>query len=267
MFKKDKNFYTDLYSFFILKKKTHKKKIENIYRLLRVDNTFKTTTYNRMFDINIKLRKYLKKYFSRKVMICDLGISSGQSTIELFLDLDEKNIKNVYGFDKQIYFKVYKIKKFIFLYSLKNDLLMVEYDKHCLRYRYFFIFKKLEKVLFYFLKIMKFKFINSNVLLPNLNKVDKCKFFEQDIFNIEKKYQNLFDIVRVSNLLNYSYFSKAELKKAIYNINKISKRNSLILVSKTLNKKNMGSFFIKKNGKLQLLEDYNGGSEVKKLMI
>ena len=60
MFKKDKNFYTDIYSFFILKKKTHKKKIENIYRLLRVDNTFKTTTYNRMFDINIKLRKYLK---------------------------------------------------------------------------------------------------------------------------------------------------------------------------------------------------------------
>ena len=39
-------------------------------------------------------------------------------------------------------------------------------------------------------------------------------------------------MVRVSNLLNYSYFSEKELKKAIININKISKENAIILISK-----------------------------------
>ena len=145
---------------------------------------------------------------------------------------------------------------------------MVEYDKYCLRYRYFFVFKKLEKILIFFLDLIKKKFQKSKVLVPNLEKIDKCKFFEQDIFNIEKKYFNLFNVVRVTNLLNYSYFSKSELKIAILNINKISKENCIILINRTTkNKKNIASFFIKKNGKFKLIEDVNGGSEIKDLML
>ncbi len=268
MFKKNKNFYTDVYSYFVLKKKLSKKRIEKIFTLLRVDNTFKTTAYNRMFDINKRLIKYLNKFFSKKVMVCDFGISSGQSTYELFTNLGNSKIKKIYGFDKQIYVQLFKFKKFIFLFSLNKDLLMVEYDKYCLRYRYFYIFKKFEKVLFSILNFIKIKFILSKVLVKEFDKIDKLKFFEQDIFNIEKKYFNLFDIVRVSNLLNYTYFSKVELKKAVLNIKKISKENSIILVSKTKNKKkNVGSFFRKKNGKFTLLEDFNGGSEIKELML
>ncbi len=268
MFKKNKNFYTDVYGFFVLKKKLSKKRIETIFKLLRVDGTFKTTFDNRMFDINKKLLKYLNKFFSRKVMICDFGISSGQSTFELFVDLGKSKIKNIYGFDKQIYFQLYKFKKFIFLFSLNKDLLMVEYDKYCLRYRYFYIFKKFEKILFHILSFMKIKFVISKVLVKDFDKIDKFKFFEQDIFNIDKKYYNLFDVVRVSNLLNYTYFSEVELKKAISNIKKISKENSVVLVSKTKNKKkNVGSFFRKKSGKFELLEDFNGGSEIKELML
>ena len=72
-------------------------------------------------------------------MICDLGVSSGQSTKELYDDLNNIKIKTIYGFDKQINIKIYKLNKLIFLFSLKNQLLMVEYNKYCLRYRYFFI--------------------------------------------------------------------------------------------------------------------------------
>ena len=108
----------------------------------------------------------------------------------------------------------------------------------------------------------------SNVLIPNLDKIDKFKFFEQDIFDIEKKYFNLFDVVRVSNLLNYNYFSKSKLNKAIMNINKISKENCILLVNRTTEKKkNIASFFIKKQGKFRLLEDINGGSEIKNLIL
>ena len=268
MFKKNKNLYTDVYSFFVLRKKISKKRIEKIFTLLRVDSTFKTTYENRMFDINKKLKTYLNKFFSKKVMICDFGISSGQSTFELFNNLGKSKIKKIYGFDKQIYIRIYKFNKFIFLFSLDKNLLMVEYDKYCLRYRYFLIFKNFDKIIFYLFGLMRKKFKTSKVLVKDFKKKNIFKFIEQDIFNVKKKYYNLFDIVRVSNLLNYTYFSEIELNKAIFNINKISKENAIILISKTKeNKKNVGSFFIKKNGKLKFLEDYNGGSEIKELVL
>lgn len=266
--KKFNNFYTDIYSFFILKKNINKYRMEKIFSKLRVDNTFKTTSYNRMGDINKKLKKYIKKFFSKKILVCDFGVSSGQSTLELYYSLNKKQIKYLYGFDKQIYIKIYKFKKFIFLYSLKNDLLMVEYDKYCLRYRYYYIFKKIERLLVYLLDLINIKYEKSKVLIPNLDKIDKCKFYEQDIFQIKKKYFNLFDVVRVTNLLNYSYFSENKLKEAIKSINKISKNNCIILVNRTTDKKkNTASFFRKKNGKFELLEDVNGGSEIKNLML
>tara|TARA_B110000027_G_C16090653_1_gene288239 strand:- start:663 stop:1394 length:732 start_codon:yes stop_codon:yes gene_type:complete len=242
--------------------------MEKIFSKIRVDTTFKTTSYDRMVDINKKLKNYIKKLFSKKIVICDFGVSSGQSTLELYNDLNNEKLKNIYGFDKQIYLRIYKYKKYIFLYSSRNNLLMVEYDKYCLRYRYFFVFKKFEKLLVYLLDLMKIKFQRSSVLVPNLEKKDKCKFFEQDVFNIEKKFFNLFDVIRVTNLLNYSYFSESKLKIAILNINKISKENCIILINRTArNKKNTASFFRKKNGKFELLEDVNGGSEIKDLML
>jgi hypothetical protein len=266
--KKFNNFYTDINSFFILKKNINKVRMEKIFSKIRVGTTFKTTSYDRMADVNKKLKNYIKKNFSKKIMVCDFGVSSGQSTLELYNDLNKEQLQNIYGFDKQIYLKIYKYKKYIFLYSSRNNLLMVEYDKYCLRYRYFIVFKKLDKLLVYFLDLMKIKFQKSKVLVPNLEKIDKCKFFEQDIFNIEKKYFKLFDVIRVTNLLNYSYFSESKLKMAILNINKISKENCIILINRTTrNKKNIASFFIKKNGKFELLEDVNGGSEIKDLML
>ncbi len=266
--KNSNNFYTDIYSFFVLKKKINKVRMENIFSKLKIDSTFKTTSYNRTNDLNIKLKKHITKYFTKKITLCDIGISSGQSTKELYDHLDKNKINYIYGFDKQINIKIYKLNNFVFLYSLKNELMMVEYDKYCLRFRYFYFFKKIEKILIHLFKYMNIKFKKTNVLIPDLEKITKCKFFEQDIFDIEKKYSNSFDVVRVSNLLNYSYFSKSKLKKAIVNINKISKENCIVLINRTTNKKkNTASFFRKRRGKFELLEDINGGSEIKDLII
>ena len=268
MSKKHKN-YTDIYSYFILKKNINHKMMKKIYSLLRVDSTFMTTSYNRMFDVNKLLKRYVNKYFSKKIVICDFAISSGQATHELYMDLNKTKIKNIYGFDKKIYIKIYRIKKFVFLFSSKSELLLVEFDKHCLRYRYFFLFKKIEKILINLFGFLKIKYKKSKLLIPNLKRIKKFKFYEQDIFNINKKYFNFFDVVRVSNLLNYAYFSETKLKKAVKNISKISKENSIVLINRTPNnkKKNTASFFLKKDGKFKLLEDVNGGSEIKKLML
>ena len=56
------------------------------------------------------------------------------------------------------------------------------------------------------------------------------------------------------------------MKTAILNIKKITKENSIVLVNRTTDKKNIASFFIKKGGKFRLLENVNGGSEIKNLI-
>ena len=150
MRKNNKN-YTDIYSYFILKKNINEKMMKKIFSLLRVDSTFMTTSYNRMFDVNLILKKYVNKYISKKPVVCDFAVSSGQSTLELLTDLTKQKIKNIYGFDKKIYITIYKLGKLIFLYSSKNELLMVEYNKQCLRYRYFFLLKKVEKIFLVYL--------------------------------------------------------------------------------------------------------------------
>ena len=80
-----------------------------------------TTSYNRMFDVNKLLKKYIEKYFSKKIVVCDFAVSSGQSTLELFLDLNQNKIDKIYGFDKKINITIYKLGKFIFLYSSNKN--------------------------------------------------------------------------------------------------------------------------------------------------
>ena len=46
-------------------------------------------------------------------MICDFAIF-WQSTLELYNNLNKTKIESIYGFDKQIYLKIYKIKNLIF---------------------------------------------------------------------------------------------------------------------------------------------------------
>ena len=106
--------------------------------------------------------------------------------------------------------------------------------------------------------MINIKYNKTKLLTPHLENIDKIKFFEQDIFNVDKKYSNFFDVIRVSNLLNYSYFSESKLKKAIINLKKISKENSIILINRTPNntKKNTGSLFRKKKGKFEVNRGY-----------
>ena len=82
--------------------------------------------------------------------------------------------------------------------------------------------------------------------MPILDKIEKCKFFEEDIFDINKRYFRLFDVIRVTNLLNYSYFSRDKLKTAISNINKISKENCIVLLNRTTKKKKIWLVFLEK---------------------
>ena len=54
-----------------------KKMMKKIFSLLRVDSTFMTTSYNRMIDVNLILRKYIKKIFLKKLQYVTLLFLQG----------------------------------------------------------------------------------------------------------------------------------------------------------------------------------------------
>ena len=52
------------------------------------------------------------------------------------------------------------------------------------------------------------------------------------------------------------------------NLNNILRENGIIfLINRTTKQNKNSKFFIKKNGKFELLEDLNGGSEIKDLIL
>ena len=51
--------------------------MKKIFSLLRVDSTFMTTSYNRMIDVNLILRKYIKKIFLKKLQYVTLLFLQG----------------------------------------------------------------------------------------------------------------------------------------------------------------------------------------------
>ena len=61
----------------------------NVKKYLRSGGTLQ---FNDAFGTSIKY--YIKKFFPKKnILICDFGVSSGQSTLELHNDLNNQKIK------------------------------------------------------------------------------------------------------------------------------------------------------------------------------
>ena len=67
---------------------------------------------------------------------------------------------------------------------------MVEYNKYCLRYRYFFLFQKIEKILIFIFKLINIEGKKSNLLIPGLKKL-KILNLKNRIYLILKK--NIFN--------------------------------------------------------------------------
>lgn len=262
------NRYTNIYDYFIENDISTRSQVKNIYARLHVGSTVKTTKQNRMEKITEYTIDLLKRNFDTSINICDFGISSGQTTYDLYKKCNNIGLlKTLYGFDRQIYASMLCLGKFIFLFSKENDLMFGEYDKHALRTIYFYPLKKVDQLLLFFLKKFLKKSFEIDVIINELKEKNDLYYSEENIFNINKKYHNKFEFIRVSNLLNKVYFSDRDIIIALINIKNILREDGILLINRTnSNDVDNGTFFIKKNNKLEVIEDFNNGSEVKELI-
>ena len=81
---------------------------------------------------------------------------------------------------------------------------------------------------------------------------------------------NFTHLTKINGVFELDYWGVSTKKISNFlNTRNLERENCIISINRTpINKKkNSASFFIKKNGKFELLEDLNGGSELKKLML
>jgi len=263
-------YYTNIYDYFVEKKVDCENQFENIYAKLKVGTTYKTTAKNRMDKLNEVSENVLSNNLNAtdKLKICDFGISSGDTTLDLIYALNEKNFSfEIIGFDKNIEATMITLGKFIFLFSSDNRLLFVEYNKYAVKKKIVKFFSIFEKTLFKFLNYSKYTEKKKIDLLSNdLRNSNNFKFEEQDIFKINE-YLSQFDFIRVSNLLNFSYFSDEQINLACKNIFKILKNGGILLVNRTSGTEENGSFFIKDEKEFKLIQDFGKGSETKNIVL
>ena len=67
--------------------------MENIYSKLIVDSTFKTTSFQRMKTTNVKLKKYIKKFFIKKLIFVILEYPLGRQLLNFIMILTKIKLK------------------------------------------------------------------------------------------------------------------------------------------------------------------------------
>lgn len=81
------------------------------------------------------------------------------------------------------------------------------------------------------------------------------------------KENNTFNFVRCMNILNIEYFPEDKIIIGLQNLKDSLVDKGILLIGRTLqNGVNQASFYKKENNNLILMEEINGGSEIKSII-
>lgn len=104
---------------------------------------------------------------------------------------------------------------------------------------------------------------------PLLKDKSNINWIEQDLFEVNESLTGAFDLIRCCNILNFCYFSEAQLCNAVQILTRYLKPNGLLLVSRSLDSDtsmHMASLWFKEENRIIHLSDLNGGSEIKEIV-
>ena len=107
------------------------------------------------------------------------------------------------------------------------------------------------------------------LLSPAVKNSKTISFIEEDILLPPSKNEiEKYNVIRAANILNNVYFDEQRLKNIVSNLFLQLKPGGLLIVCKTDDAGiNHASLFTKKEKQFSLLEDMNGGSEIKNTVL
>jgi len=261
--------------FFVLKITKGFVKIENqavldkFYRDIFVNSKIsKRTLEGRFADLDNITVALLQN--QKNINLHDVAVSSGITSVDLYNRLHSNGMSlSFFVSDKYAEFFVKKgfvkrvfdnEKQFVFGYYA----FFFGVDKNLNFPLTMWLFRKMRKIPIP--KQFDYKILLFHPKLQTLINNKQVNYIDYDI--LATKTELKFSFIRCMNILNFSYFSDAEIKQAVANIYSSLHENGILLVGRTeKNGKNNASFFEKKDSKYSLLQDVYGGSEIKSIVL
>lgn len=102
---------------------------------------------------------------------------------------------------------------------------------------------------------------------PSVGDEHDLLYEHQDIFTLKEDYRRRFDVVRCANVLNFSYFDGETILRAVDLLRQYLKPDGHFIVSKCdQTEREAGTVFEERAGALEVVERFNGGSEIEHLI-
>lgn len=238
---------------------------------LFVDGMYKSTYWNRL-ELSTKLISQVLKNTGKNYSFLDVGASDGSSSFYThnFLSKLNYNIKT-YSTDKHTSI-LYNRKKLLgYFYTEEGDpflchignLFMLKLHNGVHKD---FISKKLVKYLKkrFYKSTFAVRPVRISLRNPALTESKNFNFESLDIFVLKEDYYGRFDIIRCSNLLHLTYFSREEIRKAVDMLKRYLKPGGYLVISRS-DKDSLtesGAMYKKEKNRFVKIKEFNQGSDI-----
>lgn len=241
---------------------------DEFFPFIRLPNgTFKTTRANRMTDVDERLVALLSRE-ARHYDLLDVAASSGTCTVELDDALMTHGIEHATcASDLILDASCLSLWPGRILFCEKDHLLQVDFAG--------LAFpntppSKLSGLLFFVARGLiglarRVGWSATQVpLLSVAARRSSITFSEGDVFGevFRADPARRFDVIRAANILTASYFTEAEIKRAVGNLKERLRPEGLLVLVRTENEINLTSIYRLHNDSLELVEHVNGGVEI-----
>jgi hypothetical protein len=261
-------------------------------RVVLPNGTVKTTSANRVDDLNEAVLPFLERMAERPVQIMDVGVSSGVSTLEWFDSLSSKDV------DCQI--TATDLTVYSWLLTLTPSLaVLVDRQRNILHLDVFGrgappkatglqgVFAAAVRTLFGAAMMIDRNLPPRNgdhreaatgfllkcepvtLLTKRFVQHEDLRVVEDDLLAANRpEFAEAFHVVRAANILNRAYFSDEVLSQTVKKLKARLKKNGLLIVCRTAgNGTNNGTIFrLTPGSELRVLERVGSGSEIERLV-
>lgn len=246
---------------------------EFVMNELRLNGIYRKTYSNRLYQ-STEYLYYLVKRESGTNSFLDVGASDGSTSFYTHTYLKNKGI-NIKTVSTDKYTTLFYSRDFFFRYYFTEDyvpILCIVMNRFSIH-----LYKHIDLISNLLAKRLIIEFNNRKLLLrkyvfdlihPEIITDDLFRYESLDVFKINHKYLNKFNIIRCSNLLQLSYFDKSQIINAIKLLQLYLMDNGFLIITRIeSNDMEESGVVLQKNSKvLRIIHRFTSNSEIETII-
>jgi SAM-dependent methyltransferase len=254
-------------------------RIAELVRQVRIGGTNKSSARGRLRDADVALIDQIESQPNRQLHFLDVGCSDGTASVETIELIQRRLHMNVSAYlqDRYIWVRSKRRWNIVEYISTEDDLVMVRCG--CVGLapapKYLLLGSLTNRLVSAYLGLAWFRERMREVsrfplLSPNVFFLPDLQISEGSVLTPNEDFLGRMDVVRVSNVLHFDYFSESEVSAAIANLVRYIRDRGLLLVSRNhqdgASEIERGTIWRLIAMTLVPVADFGGGSELKGLV-